>query len=923
MYLQIVRTILNTTFNFFSRSFILTAVFLLSVVSVYAAPNLEYITAEGKTGTVEVNVGDNYTISWRASEFGGCYFQESGPLQDDNEEGWSAGSGSVFSSRYVTSDNDPGQTYTYTLTCYKVVTSVRPLLGSTIPLPIPETYTDIKPYFGDVDLNDIWDFSTFGSGESVTKTVQVKIVDTSTTDCPTSGYSAESIAKCNQVCSNYPSPAAVCNSCKNNPDGPLCKQSCTEPDVLQCKQDQETANQTTTPTIADTEGSRCFPGIVGGAGFSATGCFIEILDVTAVPLAASFLQLCAYIFEFTIQISIVQFSNLVSGTGSGDWLTAIWRTIRDILNIFVIFILLYSAIKVIVGQGGEIKKLISGVILFGVLTNFSLFLTKAAVDLSNIVALEFYQQMRNAPLSEAVFSNGLGATIVGVTGLTNLYDPEGAISGGKGTGISATTTARVSNTPLQDSSLYRIAMIFVFIAAAFVFLQAAFIFLARTLSIILLLIFSPLMFAGGVFSPLKEWIDKWWKDFLGQITLAPIFMILLYVVLTILGSLVKTTNARLQNDSDIYSLLGLIILTSSLTIFGFSAVINKSREYSSTIGEKGVSKALGWGARAAGLVGGFVGRNTMGRIGKSLLSGDSAPGNALRESAAKNTWTGRNISRNVLRAAGSASKSEFDVRSSPVGSGIGKIIDASNKYTKGNVQIDAGKATTSGGFAGRLKKDTEEQTKQDVATLKEREGLLKAEGDTRAIKDANSARKKAFGANGGYNRDNFEKVVDVITGRSKATTWAFVRAGGQSVREDAIEEFKKKSKKSKNEDELKIWKKDLLRYTKFGTEPDEKFLPDDVEVGGKKVGDYTSKNDLEDALVELDEIDTKKLWEKMQGEAEAAPATNSKRSKALQRAKAAPSQISKLAEAIEKEERVEEKKKENKEKEGKKKEDKK
>lgn len=907
MYLQIVRTILNTTFNFSSRSFVLTALFLLSFTSVYAAPNLEYITAEGKTGTVEVNAGDNYTISWRASEFAGCYFEESGPLQDNNEEGWSAGSGSIFSSRYVTSDNDPGQTYTYSLTCYEGVNSFRPLTGS-LPLPIPTTYTATEPYFGDVDLNDIEEWSTFGSGQSVTKTVQVRIVDTSNTGCPTSGYSAESIAKCNQVCSNYPTEA-VCNSCKNNPDGALCKQSCTQPDVLQCKQDQETANQTTTPTVADTDGSRCFPKLMGGAGFSTTGCVIDILDVTAVPLAASFLQLCAYIFEFTIQISIVQFSNLVSGSGSGDWLTSIWRTIRDILNIFVIFILLYSAIKVIVGQGGEIKKLISGVILFGVLTNFSLFLTKAAVDLSNVVALEFYQQMRNAPLSEAVFSNGLGATIVGVTGLTNLYDPEGAISGGKGTGISATTTVRVQNTPLQDSILYRIAMIFVFIAAAFVFLQAAFIFLARTLSIILLLIFSPLMFAGGVFSPLKEWIDKWWKDFLGQITLAPIFMILLYVVLTIMGSLVTATNARLQNDSDIYSLLGLIILTSSLTIFGFSAVINKSREYSSTIGEKGVSKALGWGAQAAGLVGGFVGRNTMGRIGKRLLSGDSATGNTLRDSAAKNTWTGRIFSRNVLRAAGSASKGEFDVRSSPVGSGIGKIIDASNKYTKGNVQIDAGKATTGGGFAGRLKKDTEEQTKQDVATLKERESLLKAEGDTRDIKSANKTRKAAFEANGGYNREVFESIADTITGRGTRTSLATGRATGQSVREDAITELKKKSKKSKNEADLKDWKKGLAQYTKaYG----EDFLAADVEVGGKKISDYASKEDLEDALEELDEIDTKKLWEKVRDGAEAAPSTNTARDKALARAKAAPSQISKLAESIEKETKNEEKKKEGK-----------
>ena len=66
---------------------------------------------------------------------------------------------------------------------------------------------------------------------------------------------------------------------------------------------------------------------------------------------------------------------------------------RDILNIGVIFVLLYAAIKVTVGQGGEIKKLIAGVILFGVMTNFSLFLTKAAIDVANVVALEFYNQM--------------------------------------------------------------------------------------------------------------------------------------------------------------------------------------------------------------------------------------------------------------------------------------------------------------------------------------------------------------------------------------------------------------------------------------------------------------------------------------------------------------------------------------------------
>ena len=914
------RNFLNTTFKFLSRSIVISTLLSISVLQVTAqTPNPggqpRPTITEFKSSTVTAIPEGNWTLSWKASNAAGCLLV----TPDCGGSGSVCGGGFYNPNSQVKLDDNGMGTYSYTLKCYAEIQQITTIGDGEPTFTTKYTVTSPVPQTANGPISDTGLAGT--SQEVISSPVTVKVVDANQTSC----LNAPNPELCSAMCGAYGNESGSCQTCKT--DAEKCEsfadrclvdgqkpenQSPSELNICRTadiNQAEEQGGVDKTPEDPDQSGGRCFPKLMGGAGFDVTGCIINILDVTTVPLAASFLQLCAYIFEFAVQISIVQFSNLVSG--NGDWLTSIWRTIRDVLNIFVIFILLYSAIKVIVGQGGEIKKLISGVILFGVLTNFSLFITKAAVDLSNIVALEFYQQMRNAPLSEARFSNGLGATIVGITGLTNLYDPQGAISGGSGSGISATTTKKIAGTPLQNSIMYRIAMIFVFIAVAFVFLQAAFIFVARTLSIIVLLIFSPLMFAGGVFSPLKEWIDKWWKDFVGQIALAPVFMILLYVVLTILRSLVKATNSMTAERNDIYALLGLIILTSALTIFGFGLVIKTAREFSRGVGEKGVSKALGWSAQAAGLVGGFVGRNTMGRIGKSLLSGDSATGNALRENAAKNTLASRLFSRNILRAAGSVSKSEFDVRSSPVGSGIGKIIDASNKYTKGNVQIDAGKATTAGGFAGRLKKDTEEQTKQDVATLKEREGLLKAEGDTREIKKANSDRKKAFEANGGYNREIFEATADFITGRGIKTSLVTGGATGQSVREDAITELKKKSKKSKNEDELKIWKKDLLRYTKFGTEPAEKFLPDDVEVNGKKVSDYKSKEDLEDALVELDEIDTKKLWEKMQGEAEAAPATNSKRSKALQRAKAAPSQISKLAEAIEKEERVEEKKKEN------------
>lgn len=397
---------------------------------------------------------------------------------------------------------------------------------------------------------------------------------------------------------------------------------------------------------------KCFEMIVTG-----------ILSWTIVPISAGFLKLCAYLFEIIIYVGIIIFSSYAGG----EWLTNIWGTVRDLLNIFVIFILLYSAIKVIVGRGDEIRKLIAGVILFGVMTNFSLFLTKAAVDLSNVVALEFYQQMRNVNLTNSsfveTFQNGIGATIVQQTGLSKYYDYRAANDQVEGGGNVATE--------VTSSILLLLAMCLTFIAVGFVFLQAAFMFLARIVSLILLMIFSPLMFAGGVFTPLQKWIGGWHKEFIGQTLLAPIFMILLYVALTILGNLNEVISAQLV-DSSLVGRIALIVLTTGLTIFGFSAALNQAKEYAGSIGGKAAQFGSKVGAFAFGKSASFALDRTAGGVAKGLQA------TLGRVPGLKNfSYDIRNV-----KAVQTASKA--------VSSGVSKALSAASGGVVPDLQVSAG-----------------------------------------------------------------------------------------------------------------------------------------------------------------------------------------------------------------------------------------
>lgn len=466
---------------------------------------------------------------------------------------------------------------------------------------------------------------------------------------------------------------AMCATCAGNDTAPGCSKCAQNTSDPICNAEQEDTNPT--PNSGDKQIEKCSITSFSGAGQCIIDLALGIFDLAVLPLFTGLLRLSSYFFEVTIWLGIVQFSALLGG--DSPWINSIWSTIRDILNIGVIFVLLYAAIKVTVGQGGEIKKLIAGVILFGVMTNFSLFLTKAAIDIANVVALEFYNQMRvESDIHELSFNSGLGATIAQTTGLVKLYSlPDEQSKQDDG---SSPLDGLTSNQALKNSFLFRFSMLAVFIAVSFIFLQAGFIFLGRTIALIFIMIFSPLMFAGGVFAPLEKWISRWHKEFVGQVMLAPIFFILLYVAMAILGSLVTALDGLLEtydnNGEDFVLPLISILISSALVIFAFATALNKAKEMSGSIGGK-----------AAG-AGSWVGGKLLGG-GTNLALGGAA---AAMRRVVKATGVGDYVTKNPNSFASrmglaKLANSTLDIRNTKTGAMAGRGVSAALRATSGGV----------------------------------------------------------------------------------------------------------------------------------------------------------------------------------------------------------------------------------------------
>ncbi len=408
-------------------------------------------------------------------------------------------------------------------------------------------------------------------------------------------------------------------------------------------------------TLYDVNLLRANDAAAGGAGntvYESCGfnvpCWIRngitFIGVIFKEIFGGILSVVGVVFDQSVKFSISEFSSLAGRNDeTGNAVQVAWKTLRDVANLFFIFILLYAAIGMIL-QLPSIngKRILVSVIVVALLINFSAFFTRIVIDASNVAAYQFYKAigslggqnnggiaaayMKTLPLGTAFSLTEVAAT--DVAGL--VYEEFGAFS---------------------RTTLLAFGTVVMLIIAIFLFLAATILFAVRTVTLIFVIILSPLAFLMYAFPNQKGLFDKWLDTLLKQSFFAPLYLLMVYVSLLVLGS--APLQAQLRASTASFSHLVFYYLIAAGLMFGALIIATK-------LGAKGASAAMKGAGALTGAAVGAVGAAT--KYGLRKLGGGAAG------------WVGEKVEQKAPRVASTLKN---------IGGGVGKTVKAVEKAVPG------------------------------------------------------------------------------------------------------------------------------------------------------------------------------------------------------------------------------------------------
>ena len=504
---------------------------------------------------------------------------------------------------------------------------------------------------------------------------------------------------------------------------------------------------------------------VAFANFPGETFFQQVLWTILVTITGTVLWICAMLFDFAVNTFVIGFGDLYLGSGIGLAVDRIWFILRDFVNMFFIFGLVYIGFKMILdADNSNTRRWLVNLIIAAILINFSLFITKAVVDFSNQIATQI--AISGFP-DEGVTKSVLGSTptvdlsdyilrLMGIKDLLGLNLEAYSENGGWG---------------------YIFGTAIFFLVTAFVLAAGAFLLIARFIALTLFILVSPLMFMSWVLPPISDTMERYWKAFLGRAFFAPIYFLFLYFSLETLVGLQQSLNtsgsggkwaetfAKTGAGGNAQLAAGQSTLPYFFVMCGFMIA---SLMIAQKLGADGAGKALDYGKslknkaigytkKGAGAVtlgvGARVGRSTVGRGANALASN---PNGRLQKWAAQ----GKFGSRTLLNATRGVADSSFDARS--VG-GVGKALG-----------IGEGKK---GGFTTRIKErvekdekfaksldDTDIETTENAARVKDLEAKKAREAkESEAAADEEVATLGAITENSGKTFERLDTEIVELT----------------------------------------------------------------------------------------------------------------------------------------------------------------
>jgi hypothetical protein len=396
-----------------------------------------------------------------------------------------------------------------------------------------------------------------------------------------------------------------------------------------------------------------------------TRIYSSLFELVLLPLAGGILYLAGMIFDAALYFSLhtAYIFSLSTAIDLG------WVIVRDVVNIFFIFILIYISLGTIVnGLRFGTMNMLKNVIIAALLINFSLFITKAVIDVSNIFGLWLYSGVQKTLVvnsSDKANPTSISGLIVARLNITSYW-----ASNATPNATSETVDFYTHNT---TTTFIRLAVLLI---TTYILLYASILFMTRAITLLFLLVFAPIGFMGDVLPQISEYSKEWRSELTSAAMFPIVFLLMLYISLQFIGG-VDTITKAIANSGTAVGAAGTVSLYKGtfkiedlfqyfLIIFLLQATLKVSKKYSGEIGQKASGMAESLGKLAIGAstgLAGFAGRRLIGAAASTLSQNgtlnDMAAGKVGGNIASRFLYQA--AGKGALGAARGTAKSSFDV----------------------------------------------------------------------------------------------------------------------------------------------------------------------------------------------------------------------------------------------------------------------
>lgn len=349
------------------------------------------------------------------------------------------------------------------------------------------------------------------------------------------------------------------------------------------------------------------------------------------------------ILEWTISFGITNFYSLVTNSTA-------YEISRDVFLALVFSLLIpltfYLILKMLItNENDTIKKVLPKILFVALFAAFAFPISGMLIDLSNVTSLKIYNTLSGEGDTQS-FSRKIKTSLLG----DNTYSPT----------ISEADWATVPAFAMQ--------LVITFLAIA-IFFEAAILIFSRAITLLLCLIFSPIMILpSGIYSKIDDYKKKITDNFINSLLLAPIFFFMIFVALKIMDAgqtLIEGSGAiPAVQGSDSFMPMS-VILRAVLGIVMMKLALKTAKDLTGDIGGAVSSKIQKYTGKiqAAGL----------GAAGGLAASGLRKVANKVTASKGMQKWIAKDgkTGKYAAMLSNKLNNSTFDVRNTK----LGKVAD--------------------------------------------------------------------------------------------------------------------------------------------------------------------------------------------------------------------------------------------------------